>query len=307
MSKSLGNVIDPLDVVRGVSLNVMLEKLRDNANMGDAEKKRSAKDLRKEYPKGIPECGVDGLRFALCSYLEGPNMAGTINLDIQRAVSARHMCNKLWNASRFVLSHMQSLDQENIASDTVNPGDLRLLEREQLASAWILSWLDKTVKEVDRSMEAFEMASTTTALRKFLINDFCDVYLEIVKEPLMSKTTEAKAKLRLNSSRGPLDMSQRLKLLHLSPFVTEEIRESAVKGVSHLQQLHDDESLPLVHQGFPNHGVYASEDAEADFVCGAASSRAVPTLPRLRYIWEGRHAGSRVEILARRDECATLL
>ena len=60
-------------------------------------------------------------------------MAGTINLDIQRAVSARHMCNKLWNASRFVLSHMQSLDQENIASDTVNPGDLRLLEREQLA------------------------------------------------------------------------------------------------------------------------------------------------------------------------------
>ena len=77
------------------------------------------------------------------------------------------------------------------------------------------------------------------------------------------------------------------------PFVTEEIHESAVKGVSHLQRLHDDESLPLVHQGFPNHGVYASEDLKQTLFaeCCIPHEQFARLQARSRYIWEGRHAG----------------
>ncbi len=343
MSKSLGNVIDPLDVVRGVGLETMLEKLQDNANMGDAEKKRSAKDLRKEYPEGIPECGVDGLRFALCSYLEGPNMPGTINMDIQRAVSARHMCNKLWNASRFVLSHVQESAQRDVGRAaaaaaaaaaaeedmTVNPDEVKLREQEgSLASAWILSRLDQTVREVDRSMEAFELASTTTALRKFLVNDFCDVYLEVVKAPLMGaevESNECGGEVGRAENRAFLCkvlwtcLSAYLKLLHpIMPFVTEEIHESATKALfrapsrqSPGEDLDDNENdHPLVHQGFPEHGRYVCENAEADFECGVLQpARAVRSLRKLAADTFGKEAmeGSRVEILAHEDDGAGAL
>jgi valyl-tRNA synthetase len=326
--------------------------------MGDAEKRRSAKDLRKEYPAGIPECGVDGLRFALCSYLEGPNMPGTINLDIQRAVSARHMCNKLWNASRFVLSHVQAAAHHSSRGEhVVHPDEVQQqrARARRLASAWILSRLDKTVREVDRSMEAFELASTTTALRTFLVNDFCDVYLEIVKAPLVVTEAAAKEGAGARKSGGGggggrggggggggdeegrdeeddvehraflskvlwTCLSTYLKLLHpIMPFVTEEIHESAMKAVLRApsgQIIHgqggdgDEGDQPLVHQGFPKHGLYVCEDSEADFACGVLQpARAVRSLRKLAADTFGKEAmeGARVEILAREDEDAGAL
>ena len=308
MSKSLGNVVDPLDVVNGVDLDSMLEKLQDNANMGVAEKERSAKDLKKEYPKGIPECGVDGLRFALCSYLEGPNMSGTINLDIQRAVSARHMCNKLWNASRFVLSHVLDVQDGAAAwNDIAVDPDLVKGSQNRLASAWILSRLDKTATLVSESMEGFELASATSALREFLINDFCDVYLELVKEPLQENRKSEGGDV--NEDRVFLCrvmwtcLSSYLKILHpIMPFVTEEIRESSLKVVGR-----EAEGNLLVNSSFPTGTSYECEQTEIDFTCGVLNpAKAVRSLRKLASDTFGKEAmeGAHVEILGTCSEPA---
>ena len=164
-------------------------------------------------PSGIPECGVDGLRFALCSYLEGSDMSGTINLDVQRAVSARHMCNKLWNASKFILSSFSTLASTSspISAARVprNEGEHHLVDR------WILSRVANTVRSINENMNDFRLGNVTTLLRNHLIHDLCDVYIELSKknhdDPIVQQTLSTV-------------LVTYLKMLHpIMPYVTEDI------------------------------------------------------------------------------------
>uniref|UniRef100_A0A8D8XQQ2 Valine--tRNA ligase n=1 Tax=Cacopsylla melanoneura TaxID=428564 RepID=A0A8D8XQQ2_9HEMI len=106
MSKSLGNVIDPLDVVTGISLEGLQARLMQDSNLDPAERERAAEGQKRDYPQGIPECGTDALRFALASYM---TQGRDINLDILRVQGYRFFCNKIWNAARFSLSIVSSL------------------------------------------------------------------------------------------------------------------------------------------------------------------------------------------------------
>ena len=298
MSKSLGNVIDPLDITKGASLENLTATLNANTNMTNIERKMSLKDLNKSYPNGIPECGVDGLRFALCSYLDGTDMSSTINLDVQRAVSARHMCNKLWNASKFILS--SSASESSIHSiDSINSIDkkhLRLIDR------WMLSRVATCVKNVNANMEDFKMTNVTMALRNHLIHELCDVYIELSKrEPHLPSVQHTLMQTLFTY----------LVLLHpIMPYVTEDIYlsmqqmkqiETAMNGSSNGSN--GSNTISIMNEQYP---VYEGEwdqwydsSAENDFNSAVAEpARAVRSLRKLAADVFGKDvaSGSYVEL-----------
>jgi len=137
MSKSLGNVIDPLHVIDGISLDDMLNLLK-SGNLPDSEVKKVTEEKTKEFPEGITECGADALRFGLLAYLsQGKN----INLDINRVIGYKGFCNKIWNATKFSISHL--------SADFTPVKDLTTLKF-QFIDLWILSKLCKTCRNVDK-------------------------------------------------------------------------------------------------------------------------------------------------------------
>eukprot|EP00743_Colponemidia_sp_Colp-15_P000988 GILK01001092.1.p1 GENE.GILK01001092.1~~GILK01001092.1.p1 ORF type:complete len:1074 (+),score=191.88 GILK01001092.1:330-3224(+) len=212
MSKSLGNVIDPLEVVEGISLEALQEKLK-HGNLDPREVVKAMEGQKKDFPEGIPECGADALRFGLLAYtIQGRN----VNLDIQRIVGYRQFCNKLWNATRFALSHMG----DSFKPDSTISGVL------SIADMWILSRLNHTIKEVTRAFEQYVFGEATQALYSFWLYDLCDVYLELVK-PTMGgdQTIPARAAAKRTAQNVLYTCLDRgLRLLHpMMPFLTEEL------------------------------------------------------------------------------------
>jgi valyl-tRNA synthetase len=133
MSKSKGNVIDPLEVIDSCTLDVLLQKLYDS-NLPESEIKKTATQKSKEFPNGIPECGTDALRFSLLNYM----IQSSINLDVKRVVGYRNFCNKLWNINKFALSNF-SADFEPEVSGV---SGLKL----SLSDKWILTRLSQLVE-----------------------------------------------------------------------------------------------------------------------------------------------------------------
>ena len=209
MSKSLGNVIDPLDVIEGISL-VDLQHRLDNGNLEASEVKRAKEGQAKDFPNGIPECGTDALRFTLLAYTSSGR---DLNLDILRVDGYRKFCNKLWNATRFA---NMKLGEGYIprSTDTLNG-------EESLASLWILHKLNKAIKEVNFNLEQMNFMQATNAVYQFWLYELCDVYLEVSK-PVLDGTNEEAKKAAQDVLYICLD--QGLKLLHpFMPFVTEEL------------------------------------------------------------------------------------
>lgn len=116
MSKSLGNVIDPMDVIKGISLEGLYEQLYDS-NLDPKEIEKAKAGQKQDFPNGIPECGTDAMRFALCSYL---TQARDINLNIQVVQGYRFFCNKLWNATKFALLYFESGQKYQILDKLVS-------------------------------------------------------------------------------------------------------------------------------------------------------------------------------------------
>ncbi|XP_051153202.1 valine--tRNA ligase isoform X1 [Leptopilina boulardi] len=136
MSKSLGNVIDPMDVIRGISLENLHKQLYDS-NLDPKELKHAVEGQKRDYPQGIPECGTDALRFALCAYT---TQGRDINLDIQRVQGYRFFCNKLWNASRFALTYFEDgFNFEDEAKMNCTNGNIKVMENNE----WLLSTLNE--------------------------------------------------------------------------------------------------------------------------------------------------------------------
>jgi len=223
MSKSLGNVIDPIEVVDGISLEDLNQKLYAG-NLPEKEIEKAKKGQAADYPEGIPECGADALRFGLLAYtLQGRN----VNLDIARVVGWRHFCNKIWNATKFGLKYM--------GDDFKFPGAITLDAGLAWEDRWILHRLSACGDKSDKAFKNYEFASATTATHAFFQYEFCDVYLELLKprfnisEEELEKLSDAERAARENNQMIAreviyvcLDWS--LRLMHpLLPYLTEEL------------------------------------------------------------------------------------
>ncbi|RHY32005.1 hypothetical protein DYB32_002971 [Aphanomyces invadans] len=250
MSKSLGNVVDPLEVIRGCSLETLLEKL-DSGNLPEKEVEKAKKGQTADFPNGIPECGADALRFGLLAYQQ---QVGDINLDIQRLVGYRNFCNKLWNATRFAMSHLESDDaasrfHDGIAATVLSNPVVNARDR------FILSRLHATIATANAALASYSFGELTTALYNFWLYDVCDVYLELVKPVMSGSDVEAK---KTAQQTLYLCLEMGLRLLHpIMPFVTEELWQRLPGSRAHRS---------IVIAAYPeahHHAAWANAEAEA--------------------------------------------
>ncbi|WKY15190.1 hypothetical protein Q1695_000577 [Nippostrongylus brasiliensis] len=208
MSKSLGNVIDPLDVIRGVTLAELNHQLT-TGNLDAKELAIAQAGQARDYPKGIPECGTDALRFALLAYT---SQGRDINLDVLRVQGYRFFCNKIWQAVRFTLMQLGA---------DYRPEPFKLDGKESIMDKWILSRAAYAVNRCNAGMEAYNFTQVTSTLHEFWLYDLCDIYLEAVKPVIASGSEEARksAKATLYNC---VEAGLRL-ISPIMPFLSEEL------------------------------------------------------------------------------------
>ena len=222
MSKTKGNVIDPLDVVHGAELKTLLD--RTEAEVADPKWREAAlANIRKALPKGIPGMGADALRFTLAAL----NTGGRIRLSVERVEGYRNFINKLWNASRFALMNLDGHEPDAFESQLVGK-HLQL----GLADRWILSRLQRVAHDVDEALEGYRFSDAANAIYQFIWHEVCDWYIELAKPHLHLPTDGSAPSPRRRAVQGTLAtvLEQVLRLLHpIAPFVTEEIWQKLPK------------------------------------------------------------------------------
>ncbi|KAI0022290.1 tRNA synthetases class I-domain-containing protein [Xylariomycetidae sp. FL0641] len=209
MSKSLGNVIDPLDVISGIPLEQLHEKLAQG-NLHPSEIEKAKKYQKAAFPEGIPQCGADALRFCMVNYTTG---GGDINFDIKVMHGYRKFCNKIYQASKYVLGKLDK--------DFVPQKSAKLSGKEFLAEKWILHKMNECAKEVNEDIPAREFMKSTTAIYQYWYNQLCDVFIENSKAIIQDGAPDEK-----RSAQDTLytALESALKLIHpFMPFLTEEL------------------------------------------------------------------------------------
>lgn len=210
MSKSLGNVVDPVEVINGISLEGLHKRLEEG-NLDQTELKVAKEGQKKDFPSGIPECGADALRFALVSYTA---QSDKINLDILRVVGYRQWCNKLWNAVRFAMSKLG----DDYVPTTVDPSVL------PFSCKWILSVLNKAISKTISSLDSYDFSSAAATVYFWWQSQMCDVLIEAVKPLFTNKDPAFASAKKLAQDTLWVCLDTGLKLLHpFMPFVTEEL------------------------------------------------------------------------------------
>eukprot|EP00850_Spirogloea_muscicola_P012942 SM000085S23292 [mRNA] locus=s85:476130:482338:- [translate_table: standard] len=210
MSKSLGNVVDPLQVIDGVTLAELHEQL-EGGNLDPREVAIAKEGQRADFPNGIAECGCDALRFALLAYTA---QSVNINLDIQRVVGYRLWCNKLWNAIRFAML--------NLGTDFVPSSPPPSPDSLPFECRWILSTLNSTIEKTVALLEAYDFANATTAVYAWWQYRLCDVFIELIKPTMSADGGDELKQATQDTLHACLDNG--LRLLHpFMPFVTEEL------------------------------------------------------------------------------------
>ena len=218
MSKSKGNVIDPLDIVDGIALEDLVRK-RTTGLMQPRLAPAIEKSTRKAFPEGIAAHGTDALRFSFAALA---TQSADLRFDLARVGGYRNFCNKLWNASRFVL---MTVEGQETAQGTLEPG---------VADRWILSRLGTMLGTVDEAFAQYRFDYAATALYEFTWYEFCDWYLELTKPVLQSETASPGAKLAARRTLLQV-LEALLRALHpIMPFITEEIwqRVAPLAGVA---------------------------------------------------------------------------
>lgn len=233
MSKSKGNVLDPIDIIDGIDLDSLVEK-RTTGMMNPKDAEKISKRTRKEFPEGIAPYGTDAMRFTFCA------MASTsrdINFDLNRVEGYRNFCNKIWNAARYVLMNTEEQDTG------INGGEMTL----SVADRWIKSEFQKTITEFEKAVATYRFDLASNALYEFTWNTYCDWYLELSK-PILYGDEYSEAEKRGTRHTLVSVLENLMRLLHpFMPFITEEIWQR----VAPLAGIDTNQHSSIMLQSFP--------------------------------------------------------
>mmetsp|Transcript_21936 Transcript_21936/g.43109 ORF Transcript_21936/g.43109 Transcript_21936/m.43109 type:complete len:1152 (+) Transcript_21936:185-3640(+) len=225
MSKSLGNVVSPEQVIDGITLEAMNAALEANTNLPTDEVEKAKEGQYASYPDGIPQCGADALRFGLLHYT-GSSGSRDLNLDINLVAAHRRFCNKIWQATKFCMMNLG--DNFEPEADFLARAARRELPL-ALRDRWILSALSHACTEANKGMASFDFTKVTDVVHSFFYDNLCDVYVEALKPVMRAAEKEGASEEEIQARQlarnvlwWALDVSMRL--MHpLMPFVTEEL------------------------------------------------------------------------------------
>ena len=259
MSKSKGNVLDPIDLIDGIELETLVAKRRAGL-MQPKMADKIDKVTRKDFPDGIPAFGTDALRFTFAALA---STGRDINFDLGRIEGYRNFCNKLWNAARYVLMNTEGKDCGQ------HGGDVLL----SAADRWIISLLQKTEQEVIKGIENYRFDLAAQAIYTFIWDEYCDWYLELSK-PVLTNPENPEAALRGTRMTLVRVMETVLRLIHpLTPYISEEIWQrmaplAGIEGDTIMRQ-----PYPAADPGKIDHDAINEIDWIKSFIIGVRKIR----------------------------------
>ncbi|HEX7115789.1 MAG TPA: valine--tRNA ligase [Steroidobacter sp.] len=267
MSKSKGNILDPLDLIDGIDLESLVAK-RTTGLMQPHLRDKIEKNTRKQFPKGIPAYGTDALRFTFCALA---TMGRDIRFDLGRIEGYRNFCNKIWNAARYVLMNVEGQD-----------AGLKGEVEYSISDRWIRSRLGATIEEVRARLEEYRFDLAAQALYEFAWYEYCDWYLELSKPTLQSEHSSTAQKRGTRQTLVTV-LEAYMRLLHpIMPFITEEIWQA-------LAPLAGREGPTIMLQPYPRASDFPrDEEAERSMgpikaaILGARQIRGQLDVPRSR-------------------------
>ncbi|MFQ5470574.1 MAG: valine--tRNA ligase [Gammaproteobacteria bacterium] len=265
MSKSKGNVLDPLDLIDGINLESLIKKRTTGLMQPDMAKNIEAA-TRKDFPEGIPAFGTDALRFTFSALA---STGRDIKFDLNRIQGYRNFCNKLWNAARYVLMNTEQQD------NGFDGGDIEL----SLPDKWILSRLQIISEDVNNAIKNYRFDLAAQAIYEYTWNEYCDWYLELSKPVLMSETSSPEAQRGTRHTLLTV-LESILRMAHpIIPFITEEIWQRVAPLTNNLTETIMIQAYPGTNRDIIDHDAIVEIEWLMSFILGIRKIRSGMNIP----------------------------